>query len=185
MDLKDVLKSRRSIRQFTDQPLHENLLRNILSYAPWVPNHHVSEPWRFVVVTGHSLQELAQLRFEAVREKRRGQPEADARAEKARQEFLQAQAVIAVAQQLDPDPVRREEDYASVAMACYNIILAAWDQGVGCFWNTGPIVTSDTVRTWLSLADDEKPVAFLRMGYPAATPIQRRSPVDERITWRR
>lgn len=185
MELREVLKSRRSIRQYTGEQVPEDTLRDILSYAPWVPNHHVSEPWRFVVAQGDSLAALADLRHQAVLRRRAGEESAHARADKARQEFLEASTVIAVIQRLDEDGTRRHEDHAAVAMATYNIILAAWDAGVGAFWNTGPLMQDADVRTWLELREDEQPVAFLRLGYPKAVPVQRRSPIEDRVDWRR
>ncbi len=185
MELREVLKARRSIRQYTGEAIPEDTIRDILSYAPWVPNHHVSEPWRFVVAQGPSLEELADLRHQAVLRRRAGEDSAQARADKARQEFLDASAVIAVIQRLDENSSRRQEDYASVAMATYNIILAAWDAGIGAFWNTGPLMQDADVRAWLDLREDEQPAAFLRLGYPKAVPVQRRTPIDERVQWRR
>ena len=185
MQLREVLKNRRSIRQYTGEEIPEDTLRDLLSYAPWVPNHHVSEPWRFVVAQGKSLEELADLRHQAVLRRRAGEDTAQARADKARQEFLDASAVIVVIQRLDDQSVRRQEDYASVVMAAYNIILAAWDVGLGAFWNTGPLVQDADVRTWLKLDETEQPVAFLRLGYPKAVPVQRRSPIEDRVEWRR
>ncbi|MCY0878019.1 MAG: nitroreductase [Firmicutes bacterium] len=185
MELKEVLRHRRSARQFKPDPIPEAVLEELLSYAPWVPNHHVSEPWRFVVVTGQSLRELASLRRQAVLEKRAGQPTAAARAERAEREFLEASAVIVVIQSVHPDPVRAREDYAAVVMATYNIMLVAWDGGIASYWHTGPLVTDERVRTWLDLDAAETPVAFLRLGYPVEVGVSRRTPASERTRWRR
>lgn len=184
MELIHALTSRRSVRRFTKKPIPKAILQEILNYAPWVPNHHVSEPWRFVVVTGESLGQLADLRADAVLTKRQGQPGAEDRAQKAREEFLEAAYVVAAIQKLDPNPVRREEDYAAMAMTVYNIMLAAWDKGVGSFWNTGPLIHDLAVGRWLNLAEDERTVAFIRLGYPETIPVTRRTPIAERIEWR-
>jgi nitroreductase len=184
LQLTEALLTRRSVRRFTHQAIPRETLAAILSYAPWVPNHHVSEPWRFIVVTKTSLAALADLRRQAVLSKRAGQEDAQARADKARDEFLEAAAVIAVIQRLDPNPVRREEDYAAVAMATYNLMLAAWDRGIGSYWNTGPLMTDSAVRQWLGLSDDERTVAFVRLGLPAIIPVQRRTPAADYTEWR-
>lgn len=185
MDLQEALKSRRSVRRFRPEPIPETTIREILSYAPWVPNHHVSEPWRFIAVTGTSLEELADLRRDAVFAKRQGEPQALARAEKARVEFLEAAWVIVVIQTLDARPVRQQEDYASMAMATYNLMLVAWNYNIGSYWNTGPLLTDPAVWQWLCLADNERPVAFVRLGYPEIVPVTRRTPIEERLQIRR
>lgn len=184
MEVVDALRSRRSVRRFTKQPIPQSLLQEILSVAPWVPNHHVSEPWRFIVITGESLTHLADLRATAVLQKRQGQAQAQERSDKAREEFKTAGAVIAVIQQMAPETTRREEDYAAMAMATYNIMLAAWDRGIGSYWNTGPLVHDSAVHEWLGLHSNERPIAFLRMGYPDIIPVTRRTPIEERLEWR-
>ncbi len=184
MEVLDALRSRRSVRRFTKQPIPQSLLQEILSVAPWVPNHHVSQPWRFIVITGDSLTLLADLRAQAVLKKRQGQATAQERSDKAREEFKTVGAVIAVVQKVDAEPTRREEDYAAMAMATYNIMLAAWDRGIGSYWNTGPLVQDSAVHDWLGLNSDERPIAFLRMGYPDTIPVTRRTPIEERLEWR-
>jgi nitroreductase len=185
VELSEALLNRRSVRRFTDERVPDGTIEEILRYAPWVPNHHVSEPWRFLVVTGESLRALAELRQRAVLTKRQGQEGASERAERAREEFLQASHVIVLVQKLDPRPVRREEDYAAMAMSAYNLMLAAWERGVGSYWNTGPLIDDPDVKAWLQLGDDERPIGFLRMGWPETVPVQRRTPAVERTEWRR
>ncbi|PSR20363.1 MAG: nitroreductase [Sulfobacillus acidophilus] len=185
MEIREALRSRRSVRRFKAQSIPESIIRDILSYAPWVPNHHVSEPWRFVAITGQSLEELADLRRDAVLAKRQGQPDGIARAERARAEFLEAAWVIAVIQKLDARPDRQKEDYASMAMATYNLMLVAWDYHIGSYWNTGPLLTDAAVWQWLNLSEDERPVAFVRMGYPEIIPVTRRTPIEERLQIKR
>ncbi len=185
MELVEALKTRRSVRRFTQDPVSEETVQEILTYTPWVPNHHLSEPWRVIVVRGESLQQLARLRQQAVLKKRAGEPNAHMRAEKAQQEFLECALVVAVIQKLDPNPTRQEEDYAAMAMATYNIMLAAWDRGIGSYWNTGPMVHDPAVHEWLNLSGEERLVALLRMGYPEIIPQARRTPIESRIQWRR
>jgi nitroreductase len=185
MEIKEALTTRRSVRRFRSESIPESIIQEILSYAPWVPNHHVSEPWRFVAVTGQSLAELADLRRAAVLAKRQGQLDGLARAERARAEFLEAAWVIAVIQRLDERPERQKEDYASMAMATYNLMLVAWDYHIGSYWNTGPLLSDPAVWRWLNLHENERPVAFVRMGYPEMIPVTRRTPIAERVQIRR
>ena len=184
MELAEALKTRRSVRRFTNEPISKTTVQSLLDFAPWVPNHHLTEPWRFIVIQGESLKELAVLRQQAVLKKRAGEPNAAIRGEKAREEFVQSAVVIAVIQSLDPNPTRRDEDYAAMAMATYNIMLAAWDQGIGSYWNTGPLVHDEAVRSWLHLSPEERLIALIRLGRPELIPQARRTPLESRIQWR-
>lgn len=184
MELHEALTSRRSIRKFSNRTVPEDTVRDLLSYAPWVPNHHVSEPWRFIVLRGSSKEHLAQLRFDVVLRKRQGQEHAEQRALRSKSEFLEAPWIIVTIQSLDSNPVRREEDYASCAMATYNIMLRAHDLGLGTFWTTGPLMDAPEIRDFLQLSEDERPVAFVRLGYPDMSSKSLRSTIDQRVQWR-
>ena len=49
--LFDIIKSRRSIRRYTEQDVSEVVLRRILVAAQWGPSAHNRQPWRLAVVT--------------------------------------------------------------------------------------------------------------------------------------
>ena len=43
-----VLSGRRTIDQFLQTPIPENLVLEAIELATWAPNHYVSEPWSFI-----------------------------------------------------------------------------------------------------------------------------------------
>lgn len=184
IDVTEAIMTRRSVRRFTSTAISQEQVAQLLRYAPWVPNHHVSEPWRYVVVGQDSLKTLARLRHDAVMKKRQGQPQAESRAARAEQEFLEAQWVIAAISHLDQNPVRRSEDAQAMALSIYNILLAAWNQGIASYWNTGPLIEDPHTAQWLELADDERAFAFIRLGYPESLGSTVRTPIEERVVWR-
>jgi nitroreductase len=50
MDLFEALKTRRSIRKYTDEPVSEGALEQVLEAARWAPSWANTQCWRFVVV---------------------------------------------------------------------------------------------------------------------------------------
>lgn len=48
----------------------------------------------------------------------------------------------------------------------YGIVLAAWDQGIGCVINGQGIMQSDVVREHAGIPDDESIMICIAMGYP-------------------
>ena len=50
----EVIKTRRNIKEFTDQPVSQSQIAELLDSAIWAPNHRNTEPWRFVVVKKES-----------------------------------------------------------------------------------------------------------------------------------
>src|SRR5215472_18850192 len=63
----DIIKQRRSIGQFTqDQPTLAQIER-LLEAATYAPNHHVTEPWHFFVLTGAAREELGKVMAESLK----------------------------------------------------------------------------------------------------------------------
>ena len=51
----DIIKSRRSVREFMDRPVEDDLIANILDAGRWAPSGLNNQPWRFVVVRDREI----------------------------------------------------------------------------------------------------------------------------------
>jgi nitroreductase len=58
MQLKEAIRSRRSIRQFLSKPVPEEMIRELIADSLWVPSWGNTQPWEIVVVTGEKLEEF-------------------------------------------------------------------------------------------------------------------------------
>jgi nitroreductase len=58
MDVYEAVKSRRSVRGFTDQPVPKELLERVLAAAAWAPSGSNIQPWNVYVLTGDRLTNL-------------------------------------------------------------------------------------------------------------------------------
>ena len=50
-----ILFNRRSVRRYTDKPLGEGEIKNLMEAAMAAPSANNSQPWHFVVVTERGL----------------------------------------------------------------------------------------------------------------------------------
>ena len=66
MDVYEAVKSRRSVRGFTDEPVPREVLERVLSAAAWSPSGSNIQPWNVYVVTGAPLAELKKRAVERV-----------------------------------------------------------------------------------------------------------------------
>jgi nitroreductase len=66
MDVYEAVTSRRAVRQFTDEPVSEEVLKRVLSAAAWAPSGSNVQPWHIYVVTGAPLAQLKKLATERV-----------------------------------------------------------------------------------------------------------------------
>lgn len=184
MQVSEAIRSRRSVKEYEDGPVSREEVEALLEAVRWAPNHRMTEPWAFYVL-GPEAQETyaavrARLKSEAVHD-----PEA-ARAvrEKVEREALEIPRMVAVASHVAEDPEIREEDFAAVWMGIQNLLLAAWESGIGAYIRTGAILRQPRLRKALALPDDQRILAFVQLGHPATIPDPKpRTPVSEKTRW--
>jgi nitroreductase len=180
----DVLMARRSVGKVLDEPPSRDVIEQLLLAAVHAPNHHLTEPWRFIVLTGPARRTVGEAHAAATR---RTRPDAGSEAlarEISRME--RAPVVIVCCLRTDPsDVVRAREDRDAVAAAIQNLLLAAHDHGLGGMWRTGTMVDEPEVRQVLGLDDADAIVGFVYLGPPAVAPSARpRRPLTDVVEWR-
>jgi nitroreductase len=141
MELWLALASRREVRDYAETPIPADVERRILDAGRLAGSSKNSQPWRFVVVESPERRaRLAELVYAA-------------------RNVLGARLVVAVA-------VGGKGPTSFDAGRCaQNMLLAAWDQGVGGCPNGMP--DPDAVGELLGLREGERPAIVLTFGYAA------------------
>jgi nitroreductase len=186
MDAIDAIQQRTSVRRYRPDPVSRETIGRLLECAVRAPNHKLTEPWRFAVLTGGAKARLAEIRA-AHRLRKSDHPaseEARARADKARRETLESPTVIVVMARTSEDDITREEDYAAVMMATANLMTAARSLGLGTYLKTGGVMRDPALAELIGLPESYRVVGILSVGYPAEeeTP-RRRRPAGELTSW--
>jgi nitroreductase len=186
MDAIEAIQRRTSVRRFRPGAVPRETIERLLECAVRAPNHKLTEPWRFAVLTGDGRDRFADLRARH-RLKRwtdPASPEAVAGAEKVRREALETPAFIVVMTAISPDEITREEDYAATMMATGNLMIAAEALGLGTYLRTGGIMREPALAELVGLPEGFRVAAVLSLGYPSdPEPPRRRRPVAEVTRW--
>src|SRR5262249_53196356 len=66
MDVYEAVRTRWSVRNFTNRPVPRETLERVMSAAAWAPSGSNIQPWHIYVVTGASLAEIRKLAGERV-----------------------------------------------------------------------------------------------------------------------
>lgn len=184
MDLFEAIDTRRSIKRFTDREVSREEVERLIDAAIQVPNHRMTEPWRFAVL-GEAAREAYARRRGIL--KAQNAPPSDARAvieEKVYWETAAVPAMIAVLSAVHEDPTIHEEDLAAVWMAVQNLSLAATALGLGTHIRTGPITEDWEVQKVVGAMPGERLCAIVYLGAPAETPDPKpRTGAKEKTTW--
>ncbi len=189
----DVPHARRTIRDFTDQPVDPAAVRRAVAAAITAPAPHHSEPWRFVLVESVAARTalldamlgawVADLRADGfteeqiVRRTRRGEP-------LRRAPLVVVPCLAPDAMHQYPDARRNacERAMFTVAMgaAVQNFLVALAVEGLGSAWISSTLFCQDVAVSALDLSPDWLPMGAIAVGHPAMPPRHRppRDPAD-------
>lgn len=187
MELLEAIKGRRSTRRFKDQGISTETIQTLLDLAIWAPTASNVQPWGFVVIQDREkMKELSDQAKAILLEYMKVQP----RMEQYRTNmenpkfniFYNAPALVLIYG-------KKEHPYTpnDCSMAAQNLMLAAWEMGLGTCWIGFAQVLCDSseFKERFQIPGDYSLVAPLIVGYreqESPKPIPRREyPVFEWI----
>lgn len=165
----EAILTRRTVHDYTSEPLPEGALERALEAARWAPNHKLTNPWRFTILGPQARAQLATL---AVSIKCPDRDEDDPVALRVKEKFSNPAALIVVSQVVDEDEARAMEDYAAIACAIQNMSLALHAEGIGTKWSSGAITRHERTLELAALPANERSVGFVWVGYAQREPRQ-------------
>jgi nitroreductase len=170
VDVLEAIRTRRSVKHFTDRPVGREEIERLLELAVQAPNHRMTQPWRFYVLGPEARRAYGEV-LGSRKAKRVEDPEAaQAVVDKVAATEAAVPATVAVAITLDENPEIREEDYAATMMAVENLCLAAHATGLGTHIKSGAVMDDPRARAVVGVAEGERIVATLHLGHPAELP---------------
>lgn len=104
--------------------------------------------------------------------------------EKGYAKLMGKPTIIGVVCKKDKDALRAKEDYAASCCAIHNILLTAWERGIGMQWSTSGLINDPESLELLQISPvEEEIIGFLYTGYPAEVPERKRVPASDRTVW--
>jgi nitroreductase len=163
VEVVEAIRSRRTHKQYGDEPVPAETVRALVDLARSAPNHKLTNPWRFRLLGPETRaaidaivpeQEVAKLR--------------------------RAPTLLLVTAIRSDDPALAEEDVLATGAAVYAILLGATDLGLASYWRTPGCFRDDEVRSLLGLQPNEQVIALVHLGPRASDPPQKqRAPVED------
>ncbi|MFL5605622.1 MAG: nitroreductase [Gemmatimonadaceae bacterium] len=184
MHPSDAIRSRRSIKRFTDRPISREQIEALLTAATLGPNHRLTQPWRFYVLGPEARYAYGLVLGERKARKLENPDAARAMRETIAAEHRALPAMIAVAVVTNENPEIREEDYAAAMMGISNLALVAVEMGLGTALKTGAVMSDPAARAAAGVGDGERIVAIVNVGEAAEVPpAKSREPASTFTTW--
>jgi nitroreductase len=204
MELENAIKTRRSVRKYKSKSVPKESILEVLDAANLAPSATNRQPWEFVVVHRSYLDGLDQLLREAFAGRVAGISEDTLRQAikdlpipvdesgdklKGLGHFYRtlggAPVAIVVYVPKETDPWVWKNNISDASAATENLLLAAWDKGLGTCWLTGPLKTrADMIASFLGIAEDREIVAIVAIGYPDHKPtMPPKQNVNQKVRW--
>jgi nitroreductase len=182
--LEKLIKGRRSIfpASFLDKEISKATIQSILESANFAPTHKLTQPWRFVVITGDAKIRLgltlANLYKEGTLPDQFLQKKFDSFTDK----IAKASCIIAINIQFHPDKLPAWEEIAATACAIQNMALTAQSLNVGTYWSSPTLIQK--LDSFLGLSENEKCYGLFYMGYHnEGFKAANRTPIAEKVKW--
>jgi nitroreductase len=149
MNLFELIKTRRSIRKFTDEPVSDELINKIIEAGTWAPSGKNNQPWKFAIIKDKDLKaQVAELTHYS-------------------KCVLSANALIAVF--LDnASSYHKIKDAQAIGSCLQNMLLTIHDEGLGAVWLGEILKNGDKVRELVNGPEDIELMAVIALGYPAS-----------------
>ena len=182
----DVISERRTVREFTAEPVDPAAVRRAIAAALTAPAPHHSQPWRFALVESAEAKTrllddmlaawVADLRGDGFSEDqisrrvRRGEP-------LRRAPLIIVPCLVADAAHAYPDERRATAERAmflvSMGASVQNLLVALAVEGLGSCWVSSTLFCGPVAAAALDLPPGWEPMGAIGVGHPAGPPAQR------------
>ena len=167
MELKEVLLKRRSVRKFTEEPVSDEMIEELLHAAMSGPSACNKKPWDFYVITNE--EKLEELKGASKFTK-----------------FSAKLAIVVCGNLLKALPLQMASYWIQdCSAATENILLRVTDLGLGAVWcGIHPQKKAEErVRTMLDIPKTQIPLNVIFIGHPAEE-SEARDQYDEKCVHR-
>jgi nitroreductase len=159
----ETIKTRRSIRQFSKEPVSDETVNQILESGLWAPSGKNNQPWKFAIVQDLTLKETLAT-FTHSRSIIQGAP-------------------VCIAVFLDHSRVYdRTKDLQAVGACIQNMLLTIHSLGLGGIWLGEILKNKEKVAELLGAGKDLELMAVVALGHLAKKPCEgERDPLDQEV----
>lgn len=183
--IDEAIRSRRAVypHMYSDAPIADEEIWEVLESANWAPTHKKTEPWRFRVFRDAARVRLADFLAARYKEMTPAKVFSEIKHHKTYEKVMQSQCVIAICMRRDPQKRLPEwEELAAVACAVQNMWLSCTARGIGAYWSTpASILQAPSI---LELAPHERCYGLFYMGRTdAEIPAQTRGAIADKVVW--
>ncbi len=164
MNVSEAIRKRCSVRQFRDDVIPDDTLHRILEAARWGPSPFNTQPWEFIMIKDkETLKAISKY---------------------ARYSGYLSKVPMAIAVIVPPINSKFSwvesigEPRFAAAIAVQNMMLAAWEMGIGTCWVS---IEREMVAKILNIPDTHFVLMVMPLGYPESIPLEHDDKLRKKI----
>ena len=193
-ELERLIIERRTSKPswFDEREPDHAAVRRAIDVARQAPNHHRTEPARFYLLDRERIKEVGRLFGETVAGENPDELLRE-RAAKKTKEWGSSPGLLVLTCYTDHaselvanKPAVIEEDYATCACICQNLLLLLHNLGIAAKWSTGPVWKHPNFRKVAGIPNappDERVIALIFYGHTEKTALSPTySPLEEKLS---
>lgn len=185
-EISELIKNRRSIfpPSYNGTPVSKEFVELLLENANWAPTHKKTEPWRFKVVYGESIEKLGTYLSDTYTDITPDDKFSPFKHKKIQDNCKAASCIIAICMQRDEKEHLPEwEEVAATAMAVQNMWLTCTAAQVGCYWSSPAMI--NYMNDFFDMEDGERCLGFFYIGnYNNEDEfVSKRGSIKEKTVW--
>ena len=147
-DILELIRSRRSVREFGVEEVADSIVNDLLEAARWAPSGLNNQPWKFVVV--HDKGTIKEISCCTKYKK------------------IVAGAPLLIAVYLDKDEMYNYvKDVQAIGACIQNMLLVAHDKGLGAVWIGEILNRAGEVNEIFDAGEMLELMAVVAIGHPA------------------
>lgn len=168
MTVSEIIRERRTIREFNNKKLSLDIVTELLDTAVWAPYHGIPEPWRFIIFSDKGMDRFIDMILMALSPSERKEY-----GDKFETYLRTVPVAVVVVGKLDRNQKIMDEVSSAVSALIQNFQLAAWEKEIGVVWKTQSYMYTPSISKSLELKPDEKIAGVLLCGYFDKIPAKR------------
>ena len=193
-----AIYDRRSIRKFTDRPISQEDITDIIQSGIKAPSSKNRQPWKYIVVQGNAKEEMLKVFRQGIEREEKDNAllplstqhiaaakyTVDIMAEAPIIVFVVNSLGKSILTELTPEEhVYEICNIQSISASIQNMLLAATEKGIGSLWICDIYFAYSELCKWLD--SDGQLIAAIAFGYPNEFPKERpRKKLEDIVEWR-
>ncbi len=150
MDILELVKTRRSVREFKKKDVSRDIIDEILEAGRWAPSGLNNQPWKFMVLIEEDKDSLAEYT-------------------KYSQIVKSANKLIVVFFDKE-DSYNRDKDLMAIGACIQNMLISTHSKELGACWLGEILNQKAQIHKLLKTPENLELAAVLALGYPLDSP---------------